>query len=125
MIIMMMSISMMIIYNDNSPQYGCNLGASYEGYEDLQACSTLCRTPIAHIHSQPGNDHDDEYDDDYEDDDDQNDEGGHHYIYDDHHDHGKKGNTVPCQRAAQQSLMMTMMMMIITKKLRRTKSFAC
>ena len=56
MVIVLMLISGTIIYNDNSPQYDY-LGESYEGDEDLQARSTLCRTPIAHIHSQPGNKH--------------------------------------------------------------------
>ena len=56
MIRMVMLISRTIIHSDNGPQYCC-LGESYEGDEDLQACSTLCRTPIAHIHSQSGNNH--------------------------------------------------------------------
>ena len=56
MVIVLMLISGTIIYNDKGPQY-CYLGESYEGDEDLQACSTLCRTPIAHIHSQSGNNH--------------------------------------------------------------------
>ena len=56
MIRMVMLISRTIIHSDNGPQTGC-LGESYEGDEDLQACSTLCRAPIAHIHSQSGNNH--------------------------------------------------------------------
>ena len=61
---MIMLISRSTIHDANIPQYGY-LGASYEGDEDLQACSTLCRTPIAHLHSQPGNNHEDDYDDNY------------------------------------------------------------
>ena len=30
------------------------LGESYEGDEDLQACPILRRSPVAHLHSQPG-----------------------------------------------------------------------
>ena len=41
--------------NETDPQHG-DLGESDEGDEDLQACPTLCRAPVAHIHSQPGND---------------------------------------------------------------------
>ena len=47
--------SILIIYHHIDPQH-CEIGESDAGDEDLQACPTLCRTPVTHIHSQPGND---------------------------------------------------------------------